>query len=590
LAGAVSRIYTKNYSRCCQVLLPTATFALMLTIDNFDTQLAKTEIQKGRHYFDRKAVLYAEQDSQGVWQAEVEGTETYSVSIELDKKELADTQCDCPVEGPYCKHVIAVLFFVREELKKPKSKPGRESKKLTIEGLLAKTTTDELRQFLIQQAASDKVFASRLQLYFADKDERIDLGKQYTDLLKKAIRDNSDRGFVDYRATFKLAKEVDKVIGAGDELLNKGNLRDAITVGRVVATVMMEVVKTCDDSAGNIGGTVWGGMNLLHEVAKSDNLAPPLREQLYAWAAENLANKTFADYGDYDAALLDVAKTLACQLAEPEQFVQLLDTMTKRYSDKYDSYSRDRFAKLKIDFLRQLGRTAEADQLTEASLDVVAIRDKVLDQAIANEQWERVGELIQGGINVAQKLGHPGTVSHWEKRLLEVAKLRHDSHTIRRLAKHFTFDRHSFDNSYYQQWKETFTAEEWPDEFSSLVRSIEKQITDGQQDAQHRWGYSLNGERFRQLMPLYRAEKQWAEVTNLLHDDPTLDNIERLHDELAPRYPAELLALYVPILTKWGAIANGRQDYNKLAQTIKKVRTEVAGSQPAMDALVQNLR
>lgn len=353
----------------------------MLTIDNFDTQLAKTEIKKGRHYFDQKAVLYAEPDSQGVWQAEVEGTETYSVEITLDKQEIADSLCDCPVESQYCKHVIAVLFTIREELKKPKPKPGREPKKLTIEGLLAKLTADEMRAFLLQIATSDKAFTSRLQLQFADKDERIDLAQQYTDLLKRAIRDNSDRGFVDYRATFKLAKEVDKVIGAGRALVNKGNFRDAITVGKVVATEMMEVVKACDDSAGNIGGTVMGGMNLLHEVAKSEDLAPPLREQLYTWAAENLANKTFADYGDYDYSLLSITRTLAEKIAEPYQFLKLLDTMTNRYSDKHSSFYRDIFARRKIDFLRHLGRNAEADQLTEANLDVVEIRDKVLDQA-----------------------------------------------------------------------------------------------------------------------------------------------------------------------------------------------------------------
>ncbi len=560
----------------------------MLTIDNFDTQLAKTEIQKGRHYFDRKAVLYAEPDSQGVWQAEVEGTETYSVEVTLNKQEIADSLCDCPVESQYCKHVIAVLFAIREELKKPKPKPGREPKKLTIEGLLAKLTADEMRVFLNQVATSDKTFASRLQLQFADKDERIDLGKQYTDLLKRAIRDNSDRGFVDYRATFKLAKEVDKVIGAGRALVNKGNFRDAITVGKVVATEMMEVVKACDDSAGNIGGTVLGGMNLLHEVAQSEDLAPPLREQLYNWAAENLANKTFADYGDYDYSLLSIARTLAEKIAEPNRFLKLLDTMTNRYSDKHSSFYRDIFARRKIDFLRHLGRNAEADQLTEANLDVVAIRDKVLDQAISNGQWDRVGELIQGGINVAQKLGHPGTVSHWEKRLLEVAKLRNNIPTIRRLTKQFAFDR-IFDASYYQQWKQTFSEAEWPGEFASLVQSIEQRITDEGKDNRNRW-FNADDARFMRLTPLRLAEKQWDEALKLLQSKPSFNNIESLHSYLAPHFPAEMLAMYIPALTQWGEKVSTRPEYHQLAQAIKKVKKEIAGSHPAMDALIQTLR
>lgn len=562
----------------------------MLTIDNFDTQLAKTEVQKGRHYFDRKAVLYAEPDNQGVWQAEVEGTETYSVEVTLEKKEIADTLCDCPVAGQYCKHVIAVLFAIREELKKPKPKPGREPKKLTIEGLLAKLTADEMRAFLTQVATSDKAFASRLQLHFSDKDERIDLAKQYTDLLKRTIRDNSDRGFVDYRATFKLAKEVDKLVGAGQELLNKGNFRDAITVGKVIATEMMEVVKACDDSAGNIGGTVWSGMNLLHAAAKSPDMAPPLRESLYGWVAENLINKTFAQYGDSDLNLLSVAKTLANQLAEPDRFLTLLNTLSTRYTDKYDSFYREYFAKLKIDFLLQLGRTAEADQLTKSNLDIVAVRDKVLDKAIADNQWERVGELIQDGINVAQKLGHPGTVSHWEKRLLEVAKLRNDIPSVRRLTKQFTFDRHHFDNNYYQQWKKTFSEAEWPTEFSSLVASIEREIEqEAKPGNRNRW-FNAEETRYSRLVPLFSAENSWPDVLKLLQASPSYDHIERLHPHLAPLYPAEMLAMYIPILTKWSDTVSTRPEYKQLAQTIKKVKKEIAGSDAAMDSLVNTLR
>lgn len=563
----------------------------MLTIDNFDTQFSKNEVQKGRHYFDRKAVLYAEQDSKGVWQAEVEGTETYSVEVELKGSEITETFCDCPVEGPYCKHVIAVLFAIRAERSKPKpKKTDREPKKLTIEGLLAKTTADELRQFLIQYAATDKTFASRLQLHFADKDERIDVAKQYTDLIKKAVKENSDRGFVDYRATFRLMKEVNKLISSGQDLLNKGNFRDAIAVGKVIATEMMEVIKTCDDSAGNIGGTIWSGMKLLHDAAKSPDIAPPLREQLYEWAAQNLADKIFADYGDYDYELLNVAQTLARQLPDPNRFLTLLDTLTKRYSSQYDNYRRDSFAKTKIKFLTDLGRTAEAEKLVEQNLDVVEIRDKVLDKAIADKQWERVGELIQGGIQIAQKLGHPGTVSHWEKRLLEVARLRNDTHTVRRLTKQFTFDRHQFDGNFYRQWKETFSAEEWPDEYASLIRSIERDIEFDQKHNKRMWMPSLPDERFRRLMPLFRAEKRWADVLPLLQDSPSIDHIQYLHDDLAALYPAELLALYLPILTKWGKQASTRPEYNKLAQTIKKVRKELTGSHEALDALVAQLR
>lgn len=48
--------------------------------------------------------------------------------------------------------------------------------------------------------------------------------------------------------------------------------------------------------------------------------------------------------------------------------------------------------------------------------------------------------------------------------------------------------------------------------------------------------------------------------------------------------------MYIPVLTQWGEKVSTRPAYHQLAQAIKKVKKEVAGSHPAMDALIQTLR
>jgi len=304
---------------------------------------------------------------------------------------------------------VATLFVIRTELAKPKAKPAkRAAKKLTLEELVQKVKLDEWRQFVLDYSATNKEFTTRLQLYFADKDDRIDIGKQYTDLLKKAIRANADRGYVDYRGASRLAHQVTPLLADGHQFLAKQNFRDAIIVGRVVMAEMMEVVKQGDDSAGNLSGMVSEAIRLLEQVALSDDLAPPLRQQLYDFAADALRSKSYAGYGDFDYELLEVAAEAARRLPQPERFVMLVDMLIKSYNDTYSNYARDHFRTSQITFLTEIGKTAEADRLTEASLDVTAVRKRVVETAIAAGEFDRATMLVNEAVTKAEVDKLPG--------------------------------------------------------------------------------------------------------------------------------------------------------------------------------------
>ena len=90
----------------------------MLTLDNFDQQLSRDLLKEAEPYYRNGSVLYIDQDEVGTCHAEVDGSDMYSVEITLNGRTVADFFCDCPVESGTCKHVVAVLFSLREELKK----------------------------------------------------------------------------------------------------------------------------------------------------------------------------------------------------------------------------------------------------------------------------------------------------------------------------------------------------------------------------------------------------------------------------------------------------------------------------------------
>ncbi len=58
----------------------------MLTLDNFEEQISREIVQRGRNYFQNDAVIYLDESGDNLWTAEVEGSETYQVEIELEGK------------------------------------------------------------------------------------------------------------------------------------------------------------------------------------------------------------------------------------------------------------------------------------------------------------------------------------------------------------------------------------------------------------------------------------------------------------------------------------------------------------------------
>lgn len=455
----------------------------MLTLQNFESQVSQTIVQRGERYFKDQAISWLEETGANIWQAEVEGSETYLVELTLaDKSKVENYSCDCPYDGAMCKHVVAVLLAVRAELGKPAAKQQkRKAAGNMFKTLLQNINLKEYQDFIRQYAARHKDFKTEFELHFAEKDERINVGKKYEDMVQKLIRKHSDRGFVDYHATFRLSKEVEKLLVSGHDLVAKNNFSDAFALARVVLKEMMEVLMACDDSAGNIGGTLYETVQLIEGIATSDAAAPALKEQLFSFLKTELGNKEYFNYGDFGYELFAVFENLAVQLHKPEEFISFLDAQIAKLTGQYDNYQREYFQKQKIKFLSAIGKAEEAAELVQQHLDIVEVRQHEVEKAIAKKDYAAAKKLINEGIKIAESKDHQGTVSQWQKELLRIAVLEKDTDTIRRFTRQFAFDRW-FNEEYYKQWKATFSEQEWKGVIEKYIADTIKEITKAWQE------------------------------------------------------------------------------------------------------------
>lgn len=544
----------------------------MLTLQNFEDHVGKTILAKGEEYFESGYVSGLECIENGTWTAEVEGSETYMVEIGLKSKgKISHYECDCPYEGDLCKHVVAVLFALREEeQKEPYKKTG---KKPAFETILQLLTIEECHHFIRKYAAKNRGFKLEFELFFADKNPNADVEEKYTRLLQQLVDKYSDHGFVHYAHSSALSKQINKLLETGIAYLAKNNFRDALGLGKATLKSLVQVIAACDDSNGNISDSIDNAIGLLHNIADSGNTAIDIREELFAFLQTELASKEYFNYGNFGYDLFSLFEKLSVQLNKPDVFLLFIDKTLAKLTGEYDDYQLEYFQNSKIEFLKLINRTGEAEKLVQQNLHIVSVRQGEVHKAITQNDFKKAKQLISEGIKIAEKQGHPGTVDEWRKQFLHIAVLENDIDKVRYYAKYFAFDG-GFSRKYYNQWKATFGPEEWKKMLNEYIEAQTQKITDDWKKSKQYWRPD-HPPLLQALGDIYIEENLLDKLLQLLQQENDLNTLLRYHAHLSKHYPAELIALYLPAVERFADSCAGRNEYRYLVKVMQKIIKDI---------------
>ena len=135
-----------------------------LSLNEFEEQVNKTILKRGRDYFEHDHVVRVKRLSEGEFELAVMGTERYTVYLRFWGDAITDHDCSCPyVWGPVCKHVVASLFYLREnglytapplskEMERDRSVPRQ------VATMLEEMNYDDLRLFVHTLCWDDSLF------------------------------------------------------------------------------------------------------------------------------------------------------------------------------------------------------------------------------------------------------------------------------------------------------------------------------------------------------------------------------------------------------------------------------------------------
>lgn len=163
--------------------------------------------------------------------AAVQGSQLYEVTVDFAGEGLEST-CTCPYTGPGdCKHVVAVLLEIEENL------PPDESNR--VESALDDVSFDELHSFLLNELARNSEMRDRFLAQFGAASEKS------VDEYRAEVEQLFDEHTTDYPVVVE-AIDFSRFLDSADQYRERGHYRAAATIYRAVFEDIEENIDRVD--------------------------------------------------------------------------------------------------------------------------------------------------------------------------------------------------------------------------------------------------------------------------------------------------------------------------------------------------------
>lgn len=559
---------------------------MYLDLNDFEHQIDETILERGYDYYQDGCIREVNDLGGGDYEATVEGTEPYTVTLHLEGNKVTDYSCDCPYDwGPVCKHVAAVLYYLREhglgEMEKDGvciSKTGskeketkKKSEKQQVESLLEELPADELRSFLRRSFAEDKNLKRSFLAYYAVRQcpQSKDL---YVSQVQALLGKYEDRGgYVGYYEARNLGKAVirllDEVSGSKDE----DRMRSVVYMAEAVIEEMTKMLDYSDDSDGEISGSIREAINQLDELAGTE-LEEEVRAELFGWLVDSFGSPVQEGW-EWRFDLLDIAIRLIKSEQEKQRVVASLNQIQP--SDKSWDWEYRQAQNLRRKLISHTEGQEAAYRFMESHLDNADFRKELIGQALRDKDYAKAERLAKEGIN-KDETEFPGLADEWRDFLLTVYLETNNTEQVIRLARYFLIKgngRFYKREHYFKLLKMLVPQEQWQVFLEGVI--AEENGNGGYYNYEH-------------VADIYIWEEQWDKLYELLCKHPTFERISQAESYLAKGHAQELATMYRSLILDYLKLNMGRSCYKEACHYIRRMK--MLGAKELADGLVAELQ
>ena len=556
-----------------------------MTIQNFDKFVDKTLVKQGKGAFEKGKVSSLEELEDGLWVATVEEENAYEVEILLHKNTIRETSCSCEQKKKgVCLHMVAAFLAIeaKKQQEATKGKQGAKGKKDNLKTLLEKISRTELEEFIKTYMTKNKVFKSDFELYFIDKNENNDFEKKIVEIIDQTIKPRYRGG--EPQNLPDLNKEIKKHLKTINTYIGNSNYRDAFIFAKCLFVKLHEIIVKSSYLTNTFINNTNKVLDIIIFLAEDERVPLSLKEVLFPFLLEQMVKNTelYEDY--YDNKLPQAGRKLSITLQKEGDYLQAIDKVLDK---NRISGSIKRFYTIeKIKLLSQLGKQKEADKIIDKNIAHPFFRRMKVDMLIEKKGYKAAKECLKEGIiELKQRFGTENIVREWEELLSQIAKEEGDLDTMRKYYKKFAFYRDG-DSQYYDNWKSTYTAEEWKKVIDKEIKKQETYYMEKKKALMSYWKVAIVSPI---LFMIYQKEDMYEALWEKVKDTD-ISNILNYLYYLKKYYATEIMDKLCKEVIDFAENANYRTEYERIVFYIRKMLDDAPEEKEKIIKLVEKLK
>jgi len=544
---------------------------MKIPLNEFEQLIDERILKRGLSYFKGGAITDFTEVSNGEYEANVSGTEEYTVQLVINNSTIIEHNCDCPYDmGPVCKHIVAVIFYLQQDklnlnqpnLTIPKKKKTKSASQ-QVKELLKAISHKELIEFVQENSKKDKKFRNYFLASFghlSQNQSKEFYQKQIHSILQSAAGRDGWIGWSDMKY---VVITTEPFLENAEKYLANNNFENVFFISTALLEEMTEAFQYGDDSNGDLGYFVESAMELLSKLTH-ENLPKPLKDDVFKYCISSFNQKLFEGW-DWHLGMLHIACELIEKESDADIILSCLDTIN-------GEYERERAQTFKLDLLRRFKDEMEVEKYINKHISNSSIRTKEIEKAFKSKNFERVILLSNDGIKYDDK-NKPGLVKIWYNWLLKVAQSEKDTSKIIQYSRFLLIDNFHPEQDYYQILKDNVENEKWHPFLEDIINEITPKT---------RWRYT------ELVRKIYIKEEWWDRLFNMLKQNLSMENIQQNEKYLANDYSSELIEMYSERIINYVEKFVGRNHYQTACRYLRRMKK--LGGNTKVNELIEQFR
>lgn len=527
-------------------------------VDDVRKLCTEASFERGKRYLDEGRVNILEASPTGVT-AEVQGTEKYTVKVDL--KNGISAECDCPydLEG-YCKHIVAVLLSMldnKEEIEAMMAK-SRQDQEAAL-ALLKEADQMEIRDFLRNEMELLPTLRAHFMTWFSESGEL----KSIHDYKREIGRLYKETGIYEDEIYYGPEVDFSSIEQIAEINVSKKSFLVAAKIYQALFESIDERMESIDESSGYYESKFSNYLNSYISCIKGANLDPMARRNPLKYLFE----KYISDSQYFESEYLHAMEELCVSREDREYVLELMEPYLQEEEviDEEKEYRKFAIISTKLRLLWALERKNDYYDLIE----------------------QYYGHSPNLCLSYARALKEDNKFEQSVKVAEECSSL-FPEYQIRPIR---VFLSELYENSDAEKYKENLlwlflNTSEW-----KYYEALKARFPESWNDILSRITNSLSQDRYNlaRLIDVYLKEGMYDTAFKRLLESRSLSLIANYHKDLAERYPNEYFQAYRELIHLFAGKETGRRHYQEVVSYLKKM-SEIKGFEGEFTEFIDKLR